>query len=67
MGRDFIIRMFWEMPFRRNTRIELTNIGPDDKVIYYQINYVLTEVPDDAAYFHAQFRRTNPVPYKSDV
>jgi hypothetical protein len=23
-------------------------------------------VPEDAAYFHAQFRRTNPLPYKTD-
>ena len=33
---------------------------------YYQIDYTLTEVPEDAAYFHAQFRRTNPLPYKTD-
>ena len=33
-------------------------------MLYYQINYTLTEVPEDAAYFHAQFRRTNPLPYK---
>ena len=33
-------------------------------VLYYQINYTLTEVPKDAAYFHAQFRRVNPLPYK---
>jgi hypothetical protein len=38
----------------------------DDMTLYYQINYVLTEVPEDAAYFHAQFRRTNPLPYKQD-
>jgi hypothetical protein len=30
---------------------------------FYQINYTLTDVPDHAAYFHAQFRRTNPLPY----
>ena len=29
--------------------------------LYYQIDYVLTKVPKGAAYFHAQFRRTNPV------
>jgi hypothetical protein len=29
--------------------------------VYYQIDYTLTEVPSDAAYFHAQFRRANPV------
>jgi hypothetical protein len=40
----------------------------DDKrmTLYYQINYTLTEVPEDCAYFHAQFRRTNPLPYKED-
>jgi hypothetical protein len=31
---------------------------------FYQIIYALTDVPDDAAYFHAQFRRVNPIPYK---
>jgi hypothetical protein len=31
---------------------------------FWQVNYTLTDVPEDAAYFHAQFRRTNPVPYK---
>ena len=38
----------------------------DDKpmVLYYQIDYTLNEVPKDAAYFHAQFRRVNPLPYK---
>lgn len=28
--------------------------------VYYQVDYTLTTVPDDAAYFHAQFRRSNP-------
>ena len=28
--------------------------------LYYQVNYTLTEVPEDEAYFHAQFRRSNP-------
>ena len=55
---------FWEMPFRTECRVTLENRHPDDMVCYYQITYALTDVPDDAAYFHAQFRRTNPVPYK---
>ncbi len=55
---------YWEMPFRERCRITFTNIGPDPMVLYYQINYVLTDVPDNAAYFHAQFRRRNPLPYK---
>ena len=64
-GRAF--NCYWEMPFRKRARITLENLDPDEPVIlYYQINYTLTEVPEDAAYFHAQFRRTNPLPYKED-
>ena len=55
---------YWEMPFRRRARLTLTNIADEAIVVYYQINYTLTEVPDDCAYFHAQFRRVNPLPYK---
>jgi len=55
---------YWEMPFRKRCRITLTNINTELMVLYYQINYTLTEVPEHAAYFHAQFRRTNPLPYK---
>jgi hypothetical protein len=55
---------YWQMPFRGHCRITLENMAPEDMVIYYQINYTLTEVPEDAAYFHAQWRRSNPLPYK---
>ena len=55
---------YWQMPFRKRCRITVSNIAPDPMRIYYQVNYELTEVPDDAAYFHAQFRRVNPLPYK---
>ena len=61
-GRAF--NSYWEMPFRKRARLTMTNLGPVKLVVYYQINYALTEVPDDLAYFHAQFRRTNPLPYK---
>lgn len=44
----------------------MENISYEDTVLYYQIDYSLTEVPDDAAYFHAQWRRSNPLPYKED-
>ena len=64
-GRAF--NCYWEMPFRRSARITLENRDPDaEAIIYWQINYALTEVPEDAAYFHAQFRRTNPLPFKQD-
>lgn len=57
---------YWNMPFRKNCRITLENRAVEDVTYYYQIDYTLTEVPEDCAYFHAQFRRTNPLPYKSD-
>ncbi len=57
---------YWEMPFRKRCRITFTNIDEEDMVLYYQVNYTLTDVPDDAAYFHAQFRRSNPLPFKED-
>ena len=55
---------YWEMPFRSRCRITMTNIAPETMTLYYQVNYTLTEVPEDCAYFHAQFRRVNPLPYK---
>ena len=55
---------YWVMPFRRNCRITMENIADSPMRLYYQIDYTLTDIPNDAAYFHAQFRRTNPVPYK---
>lgn len=57
---------YWSMPFRKHCRITLENRSHKEKVLYYQINYVLTEVPEDSSYFHAQFRRSNPVKLKED-
>jgi hypothetical protein len=55
---------YWEMPFRKRCRVTMSNIADNEMVLYYQINYTLTDVPEDTAYFHAQFRRVNPLPYK---
>ncbi|MBI5095673.1 MAG: DUF2961 domain-containing protein [Candidatus Hydrogenedentes bacterium] len=57
---------YWEMPFRKHCRMTFENIGEEAMVLYYQINYTLTEVSADAAYLHAQWRRSNPLPYKQD-
>lgn len=54
---------YWEMPFRRKCRITMTNISDERTTLFYQINYTLTEIPEDCAYFHASFRRVNPLPY----
>ncbi|MHC4663162.1 MAG: glycoside hydrolase family 172 protein [Planctomycetota bacterium] len=56
---------YWEMPFRKSARVTVENVS-DYKVpsLYYQIDYTLTDVPNDRAYLHAQWRRSNPLKYK---
>ncbi len=61
-GRAF--NCYWTMPFRSRCRMTLENRTQDQVQIYYQVTYELGEVPEDACYFHAQFRRVNPLPYK---
>jgi hypothetical protein len=56
---------YWNMPFRKKAKITLENIDDRDMVLFYQVNYTLTDVPDDAAYFHAQFRRTKKLAVKN--
>lgn len=64
---------YWEMPFRKRCRITVENLQPRDAnnaetgamTLYYQVDYTLTAVPDDCAYFHAQWRRSNPLPYQT--
>lgn len=55
---------FWEMPFRKGFRFTLENRSDKTQTCYYQINYTLTEIPEDCAYFHAQFRQSCPLKYK---
>jgi hypothetical protein len=54
---------YWPIPFRKRIRITMENINPNDEdmTIFYQINYALNTVPENTAYFHAQFRRSNPL------
>lgn len=55
---------YWEMPFRSRFRITLENRSENSAAVYYQIDGENKEIPEDALYFHAQFRRVNPLPYK---
>jgi len=57
---------YWVMPFRKSARITLENLDEKEMILYYQVTYALAEVPSDAGYFHAQFRRSNPHAYKQD-
>jgi hypothetical protein len=55
---------YWEMPFRKRARMTIENLSPDPvEELFYQVDYTLTEIPTDSAYLHAQWRRSNPLPY----
>ncbi|MEZ5557471.1 MAG: glycoside hydrolase family 172 protein [Pseudomonadales bacterium] len=54
---------YWEMPFKRRARFTVENLSSERVTLYYQINYALTDVEPERAYFHAHFRRVNPLPY----
>ncbi len=50
---------YWPMPFRSRARITIENQHPEPIMgFFYQITYALTEVPENAAYLHAQWRRS---------
>lgn len=55
------LNSYWPMPFRRHCRVTLENRGEKRASLYYQINYELTDISDNEAYFHAMWRRSNPV------
>ena len=55
---------YWQMPFRESCRVTMENLGKTRATVYYQIDHSLEAVPEDTPYFHAQFRRVNPLPAK---
>ena len=55
---------YWPMPFHKSARITMENTDAKDMVLYYQVNYTLTDLPRDAACFHAQFRSETPLKQK---
>ena len=55
---------YWPMPFRKACRMELENRSDEDLIVYYQIDYTLEDVGADCLFFHANFHRVNPLPYR---
>ncbi len=54
---------YFEMPYRKGFRVELENRGEAECNVYYQIDCEEKEIEENSLYFHAQFRRVNPLPY----
>lgn len=55
---------YWSMPFKKRCRITLENQSDQETMLFYQVDYALHALPEEVAYFHAQFRRVNPLPAK---
>src|SRR5574339_1282563 len=50
---------YWKMPFRKKCKITMENLNKSEAMrLYYQVDYTLTEVGQDEAYLHAQYRRS---------
>ncbi|HET7571209.1 MAG TPA: glycoside hydrolase family 172 protein [Gaiellaceae bacterium] len=53
---------YWAMPFRERARITVENLVDEPlPALFYQLTWSQQDVPDDAAYLHCQWRRSNPV------
>ena len=58
------LNCYFEMPYRKGFRIEIENTDTlRHSNVYYQIDCEEKEISPDSLYFHAQFRRVNPLPY----
>jgi hypothetical protein len=58
------MNIYFPLPFRQHARITVENDSAAELPhFFYTINYTLEPVPNDALFFHAQWRRANPLPY----
>ena len=63
-GRGF--NCYLPMPFRRRMRLEVTNASSRTVDVFYQLDYTLEPVADDAGVLHVGFRRENPTTQGKD-
>ena len=56
------LNCYFAMPYRRSARLNVTNEGKRDVGAFYSnIDYMtVSSLPDDALYFHAQYRQAAP-------
>jgi len=58
---------YFPMPFRKSAKITIENLRSEQvDGFFYAISVDEDEVAPDEAYFHAKFRRTNPLIYMDD-
>lgn len=58
------MNIYFPMPFKTHAKITVENASPNELGgFFYTINYTLEEFLDEALYFHASWRRSNPLEY----
>ncbi|QNN82895.1 DUF2961 domain-containing protein [Brachybacterium sp. Z12] len=56
------LNSYWRMPFRRRARFEVENLSTATiEGFFYQVTWSQEDVPERAAYLHAQWRRSDPM------
>jgi hypothetical protein len=59
------LNSYWPMPFRSGARITVQNLGHKPQGLFYQVSYEVGDDTSEDAYFHAQWRRSNPLAEKT--
>jgi hypothetical protein len=55
------LNCYFAMPYKKSARITVTNEGPQPVGSFYSnIDYQNRAIPEDALYFHAQYRQASP-------
>lgn len=63
VGADKALNCFFPMPFRKHARITVANEGKERiDALYWNIDWraLRSALPEDTAYFHAQYRQATP-------
>lgn len=61
MNSGCALNSYVRMPFKERAVVELVNDSKERHRQYFYVDYeTFDEMPEDAGYFHAEFRRTNP-------
>ncbi len=60
------LNCFWTMPFKKSCKVTIENRSSKIYSCYYQINYCLKKIPENAGYFHAQYRQKCPLQCKEE-
>jgi hypothetical protein len=58
------LNSYWPMPFRSGARVTVENLSAAPLVLFYQVTYEVGGDVEGEGYFHAQWRRSDPLEYK---